>query len=120
MPDPKIQVHLMMPMDPRFVSERLAEAGFDVEALWVVRGGAVSAADIARFIVERIDRKVIGLLAGVVSDLIVQGTIRCPNDDKGVGFSIKDREKSFLIGVTGDGSWVQLRPTFRKPADEEQ
>jgi hypothetical protein len=107
--DQKIQAHLMFPTDRQTVRERLTQAGFDVEVLWDVRGAAFNPADVARFILERVDDGVIKRLAGVVSDLIPQGPHRSATGGAAVGFSVSDQERLFLVTVTGHGNSIRLQ-----------
>lgn len=110
MPDQKIQVHLNVPMHPVVLRELLEDEGFDVEEVVEVRGGVFNAAGIASFVVEHIDEAVIGVLAGVVANMISRGSIKRSSGDRAVGFSVKDSEALIIVNVTGDGNWVQVHP----------
>lgn len=118
-PSQKISVHLNVPTNPVILRDLLEDEGFEVEEVVEVRGGVSNAVDVASFVVEHLDDAVIGVLAGVVANLISRSPFRRSMGDRAIGFSVKDSEGSVVVNVTGDGNWVQVHPKPKQPGEEE-
>lgn len=105
-----IHVQLNVPVRPDVLRELLEDEGFEVE-IHEVRGGTIFASvEVMTFVVEYIDDVVIGVLAGVVANLITRA--RPSRDDWEVRFSVNNRTGGdrYVIKVKGDGNFIQLHP----------